>query len=40
MKAAWKQMNDQKYGRIVFIGSQAAFWGGFGEGNYSAAKGH
>ena len=39
MKAAWKQMNDQKYGRIVFIGSQAAFWGGFGQGNYSAAKG-
>merc|ERR1711972_239896 len=39
MKAAWPYMNDAKYGRIVFIGSVAAFWGGFGQGNYAAAKG-
>lgn len=39
MKAAWPHMNEQKYGRIVYIGSQAAFWGGFGQGNYAAAKG-
>lgn len=32
-------MNDQKFGRIVFIGSVAAFYGGFGQGNYAAAKG-
>merc|ERR1711890_138448 len=32
-------MTAQKYGRIVFIGSQAAFWGGFGQANYAAAKG-
>ncbi len=39
LKASWKHMNDQKYGRIVTIGSQAAFWGGYGQGNYAAAKG-
>lgn len=39
MKAAWPHMNDAKYGRIVFIGSVAAFYGGFGQGNYAAAKG-
>lgn len=39
MKAAWPYMNDSKYGRIVFIGSVAAFYGGFGQSNYAAAKG-
>lgn len=39
MKAAWPHMNEQKYGRLVFIGSVAAFYGGFGQGNYAAAKG-
>lgn len=39
MKAAWPYMNEQKYGRLVFIGSIAAFYGGFGQGNYAAAKG-
>jgi NAD(P)-dependent dehydrogenase (short-subunit alcohol dehydrogenase family) len=39
MKAAWPYMSEQKYGRIVFIGSVAAFYGGFGQGNYAAAKG-
>lgn len=39
MKAAWPHMNGQKYGRIVFVGSVAAFYGGFGQGNYAAAKG-
>ena len=29
----------QKYGRYVFIGSVAAWYGGFGQGNYAAAKG-
>eukprot|EP01084_Bolivina_argentea_P194626 333954_1 len=39
IKAAWTYMYKQKYGRIVIIGSQAAFWGGFGQANYAAAKG-
>lgn len=39
LKAAWPVMSEQKYGRIVFIGSVAAFYGGFGQGNYAAAKG-
>nr|QJU71811.1 peroxisome multifunctional protein [Gambierdiscus polynesiensis] len=39
MKAAWPHMTEQKYGRLVFIGSVAAFYGGFGQGNYAAAKG-
>lgn len=39
MKAAWPHMSEQKYGRLVFIGSVAAFFGGFGQGNYAAAKG-
>eukprot|EP00420_Gonyaulax_spinifera_P036169 CAMPEP_0197882816 /NCGR_PEP_ID=MMETSP1439-20131203/9851_1 /TAXON_ID=66791 /ORGANISM="Gonyaulax spinifera, Strain CCMP409" /LENGTH=286 /DNA_ID=CAMNT_0043502501 /DNA_START=48 /DNA_END=908 /DNA_ORIENTATION=+ len=39
MKAAWPHMSEQKYGRLVFIGSVAAFYGGFGQGNYAAAKG-
>eukprot|EP00747_Dinoflagellata_sp_TGD_P207197 gnl/TRDRNA2_/TRDRNA2_80791_c0_seq1.p1 gnl/TRDRNA2_/TRDRNA2_80791_c0~~gnl/TRDRNA2_/TRDRNA2_80791_c0_seq1.p1 ORF type:complete len:239 (-),score=54.51 gnl/TRDRNA2_/TRDRNA2_80791_c0_seq1:31-747(-) len=39
MKAAWPHFTSQKYGRLVFIGSIAAFYGGFGQGNYAAAKG-
>lgn len=39
MKAAWPHFNEQKYGRYVFIGSVAAWYGGFGQGNYAAAKG-
>jgi len=39
MKAAMAHMTEQKYGRLVFIGSVAAFYGGFGQGNYAAAKG-
>ena len=33
MKGAWPHMNEQKKGRIVFIGSIAAWYGGFGQGN-------
>lgn len=39
MNAAWPHMLSQEYGRLVFIGSVAAFYGGFGQGNYAAAKG-
>mmetsp|Transcript_53328 Transcript_53328/g.159103 ORF Transcript_53328/g.159103 Transcript_53328/m.159103 type:complete len:288 (-) Transcript_53328:33-896(-) len=38
MKAAWPHMTEQKYGRLVFIGSVAGFYGGFGQGNYATAK--
>ena len=39
MKAAWPHFETQKYGRLVFVGSVAWFRGGFGQGNYAAAKG-
>lgn len=39
IKAAWPHFTEQKYGRLVFIGSVASFAGGFGQGNYAAAKG-
>jgi NAD(P)-dependent dehydrogenase (short-subunit alcohol dehydrogenase family) len=37
-KAAWKTMNEQKYGRIVNITSVNGLYGQFGQANYSAAK--
>ena len=37
-KAVWSNMLDQKYGRIVNIGSSAGLYGNFGQTNYSAAK--
>lgn len=38
-KAAWPHMNNQKYGRFVFISSFSGLFGNFGQANYSAAKG-
>lgn len=37
-KAVWSMMLEQKYGRIVNIGSSAGLYGNFGQTNYSAAK--
>ena len=37
-KAVWPMMLDQKFGRIVNIGSSAGLYGNFGQTNYSAAK--
>ena len=39
LKAAWPQMSSQKYGRVVFIGAGGAFFGNFGQANYTSAKG-
>ena len=39
MKGAWPHMNEQKKGRIVFIGSIAAWYGGFGQGNCAFSNG-
>jgi NAD(P)-dependent dehydrogenase (short-subunit alcohol dehydrogenase family) len=36
--AAWPVMLEQKYGRIVNIGSGAGLYGNFGQASYSAAK--
>ena len=36
--AAWPVMQQQKYGRIVNIGSGAGLYGNFGQSNYSSAK--
>lgn len=36
--AAWKFMNDQEYGRIVFTTSIAGTSGNFGQSNYGSAK--
>lgn len=38
IKAAWKTMLDQKYGRIINITSVNGLYGQFGQTNYSAAK--
>jgi NAD(P)-dependent dehydrogenase (short-subunit alcohol dehydrogenase family) len=37
-RAAWPQMIDQKYGRIVSTVSAAGLFGNFGQANYGAAK--
>jgi 3-hydroxyacyl-CoA dehydrogenase/3a,7a,12a-trihydroxy-5b-cholest-24-enoyl-CoA hydratase len=37
-KAAWSHMIENKYGRVVNIGSSAGLYGNFGQSNYSAAK--
>ena len=37
-KAAWKTMNEQKYGRIVNITSVNGLYGQVGQVNYAAAK--
>lgn len=36
--AVWSSMQENKYGRIVNIGSGAGLYGNFGQANYSAAK--
>lgn len=36
--AAWNQMRDQGYGRIVMTASAAGIYGNFGQANYSMAK--
>merc|ERR1712100_791922 len=37
-KAAWKHMQEQKYGRIVNVASPAGLYGNVGQANYSTAK--
>ncbi len=37
-RAAWPIMQKQGYGRVVFTTSNAGLYGGFGQGNYGAAK--
>eukprot|EP00755_Sulcionema_specki_P004189 Sspe_Gene.4245::Locus_1400_Transcript_1_1_Confidence_1.000_Length_2000::g.4245::m.4245/K12405/HSD17B4; 3-hydroxyacyl-CoA dehydrogenase / 3a,7a,12a-trihydroxy-5b-cholest-24-enoyl-CoA hydratase / enoyl-CoA hydratase 2 len=37
-KAAWKYMNEQKYGRILTTSSAAGLYGNHGQVNYSSAK--
>jgi NAD(P)-dependent dehydrogenase (short-subunit alcohol dehydrogenase family) len=37
-KAAWKTLNEQKYGRIVNVTSVNGLYGAFGQANYSSAK--
>ncbi|VDK80370.1 unnamed protein product [Litomosoides sigmodontis] len=37
-KAAWPFFKKQQYGRIIFISSNSAIYGNFGQANYSAAK--
>ena len=37
-KAAWAQMQQQKYGRIVMTTSSTGLYGNFGQSNYGAAK--
>jgi len=37
-KAAWNQMREQNYGRIIMTSSAAGIYGNFGQANYSAAK--
>ncbi len=36
--AVWPIMQQQKFGRIVNIGSGAGLYGAFGQANYSSAK--
>ena len=37
-KAAWKYMNDQKFGRIISTASAAGLFGNVGQANYACAK--
>jgi NAD(P)-dependent dehydrogenase (short-subunit alcohol dehydrogenase family) len=37
-RAAWPEMQKNRYGRIVFTTSNAGLYGSFGQANYSAAK--
>ncbi|VBB26146.1 unnamed protein product, partial [Acanthocheilonema viteae] len=37
-KAAWSFFKKQRYGRIIFISSNSAIYGNFGQANYAAAK--
>lgn len=37
-QAAWKHMQQSRYGRILFTSSAAGLYGNFGQANYSAAK--
>jgi NAD(P)-dependent dehydrogenase (short-subunit alcohol dehydrogenase family) len=37
-KAAWKTMNQQKYGRIINVTSVNGLYGQYGQSNYSGAK--
>ncbi|UHQ56129.1 SDR family NAD(P)-dependent oxidoreductase [Microbulbifer sp. YPW16] len=37
-KAAWPQMREQGYGRIVMTTSSSGLYGNFGQSNYGAAK--
>jgi len=37
-RAAWPEMQKNKYGRVVFTTSNAGLYGSFGQANYSAAK--
>lgn len=35
-KAAWSFFKKQRYGRIIFISSNSAIYGNFGQANYAA----
>jgi NAD(P)-dependent dehydrogenase (short-subunit alcohol dehydrogenase family) len=37
-RAAWPQMREQGFGRVVFTSSGAGMFGNFGQANYAAAK--
>src|SRR6185437_4236879 len=37
-RAAWNQMRDQGFGRIIMTTSAAGLYGNFGQANYSAMK--
>jgi NAD(P)-dependent dehydrogenase (short-subunit alcohol dehydrogenase family) len=37
-KAAWPQMREQGFGRLLFTSSGAGVFGNFGQANYAAAK--
>eukprot|EP01017_Pseudomicrothorax_dubius_P032427 TRINITY_DN4250_c0_g1_i1.p1 TRINITY_DN4250_c0_g1~~TRINITY_DN4250_c0_g1_i1.p1 ORF type:complete len:462 (-),score=165.18 TRINITY_DN4250_c0_g1_i1:102-1487(-) len=37
-RAAWNHLRNQKYGRIINVGSGSGTYGNFGQANYSAAK--
>jgi hypothetical protein len=37
-RAAWPEMQRNRYGRVVFTTSNAGLYGSFGQSNYAAAK--
>jgi len=37
-RAAWPEMQKNKYGRIIFTTSNSGLYGSFGQSNYAAAK--